>query len=294
MNRGQTVFLQLMEFLPKYEFRRFVRQYRGHYKVKSFSCMDQFLCMAFAQLTYRESLRDIETCLCSMQKKLYHMGIRSKVSRNTLANANEQRDWRIYADLAQLLIQQARELYADDPAFSELEHSIYAFDSTTIDLCFSFFPWARFRQQKAAIKVHTQMDIRGNIPVFLRITDGKVHDVNALDYLILETGALYVMDRGYLDFTRLYRIHQHPSFFVIRGKSNLNYRRLSSQPVDNSTGLRSDHTIKLNGYYSSKDYPDPLRRIRCFDAENRKYLTLLTNQFTLPAQTVADLYRCRW
>lgn len=283
-----------MEFLPKHEFRRFVNQYRGHYKVKSFSCMDQYLCMAFAQLTYRESLRDIEVCLRSVPKKLYHMGIRSTVSRNTIANANEQRDWRIYANLAQLLIRQARELYADDPAFSEFDHSIYAFDSTTIDLCLSLFPWAQFRQQKAAIKVHTQMDIRGNIPVFLRITEGKIHDVNALDHLVLEADALYIMDRGYLDFTRLYRIHQHPAFFVIRAKSNLHYRRLYSRSVDQSTGLRSDQTIKLNGVDSSKAYPGLLRRIRYFDAENHTDLTVLTNQFTLPALTIADLYRCRW
>jgi len=283
-----------MELLPKHEFRRFVNQYRGHYKVKSFSCMDQYLCMAFAQLTYRESLRDIEVCLRSVQSKLYHMGIRSTVSRNTLANANEQRDWRIYADLAQLLIRQTRELYADDPAFFEFDHSIYAFDSTTIDLCLSLFPWAQFRQQKAAIKVHTQMDIRGNIPVFLHITEGKVHDINALDHLVLEPGALYIMDRGYLDFARLSRIHQHPAFFVIRAKSNLHYRRLYSRSVDKSTGLRSDQTIKLNGEVSSKAYPGPLRRIRYFDAESHKYLTVLTNQFTLPALTIADLYRCRW
>ncbi len=294
LNTGQTVFSQIMDFLPKHELRRFVKQYRGHYKVKTFSCMDQYLCMAFAQLTYRESLRDIEACLRAVENKLYHMGFRSTVSRNTLANANEQRDWRIYADLAQFLIQQARALYAGEPTISDLNQTVYAFDSSTIDLCLSLFPWARFRQRKAAVKLHTLIDLRGNIPVFIRITDGKVHDVNVLDDLVFEPGSIYVMDRGYLDFARLYRIHQHQAVFVIRAKSNMQYRRLYSHPVDKATGLRSDQTIKLEGHYPSQDYPDTLRRIRYFDAENKKHLTFLTNQLTFPALVVADLYRHRW
>jgi len=294
LNTGQTVFSQIMDFLPKHDFRQFVNHYRGHYKVKTFSCMDQYLCMAFAQLTYRESLRDIEACLRSVQSKLYHMGFRSAISRNTLANANEQRDWRIYADLAHLLIRQARELYAGEPTFSDLNQTVYAFDSSTIDLCLSLFPWARFRQHKAAVKLHTLIDLRGNIPVFIRITEGKVHDVNALDDLVFEPGSIYVMDRGYLDFARLYRIHQHQAIFVIRAKSNMQYRRLYSSPVDKATGLRSDQTIKLKGYYPSRDYPDTLRRIRYFDAEKEKHLTFLTNQLTFPALTIADLYRRRW
>ena len=256
--------------------------------------MDQYLCMAFAQLTYRESLRDIEACLRSVPSKLYHMGFRSVVSRNTLANANEQRDWRIYADLAQFLIRQARELYAGEPTVSDLDQTVYAFDASTIDLCLSLFPWARFRQRKGAVKLHTLIDLRGNIPVFIRITDGKVHDVNALDDLVFESGSIYVMDRGYLDFARLYRIHQHQAVFVIRAKSNMQYRRLYSHPIDKATGLRSDQTIKLKGYYPSQDYPDTLRRIRYFDAEKKKHLTFLTNQLTYPALTIADLYRSRW
>lgn len=283
-----------MDILPKHEFRRLVSRYRGHYKVKSFSCMDQYLCMAFAQLTFRESLRDIEACLRSMQSKLYHMGIRSQVARNTLANANEQRDWRIYADLAHLLIQKARKLYADDPSFSEIDKTVYAFDSSTIDLCLSLFPWARFRQRKAAIKLHTLIDLRGNIPVFVRITDGKVHDVNSLDDLVFEPGSIYVMDRGYFDFKRLYRIHQSRAFFVIRAKSNMYYRRLRSRLVDKASGLRSDQFIKLKGFYPAQNYPERLRRIRYFDAEKDKHLTFLTNHFTFPALTIADLYRRRW
>ena len=294
MNSGQTVFSQLMDFLPQHEFHRCVERYRGHYKVKSFSCMDQYLCMAFAQLTFRESLRDIETCLRTMQNKLYHIGLRSRISRTTLAKANEQRDGHIYADLAHALIRHARTLYANDPLRLELDQTIYAFDSTTIDLCLSLFPWARFRHRKAAVKLHTLMDLRGNLPVFIRITKGKVHDVNVLDHLVLEAGSIYVMDRGYLDFARLYRIHQHQAIFVIRAKSNLQYSRLSSQPVDRSTGLRSDQIIRLKGFYSAQGYPEPLRRIRYFDTKHHKYLTFLTNQFTLPALTIAHLYRYRW
>ena len=283
-----------MDFLPQHEFHRCVERYRGHYKVKSFSCMDQYLCMAFAQLTFRESLRDIETCLRTMQNKLYHIGLRSRISRTTLAKANEQRDGHIYADLAHALIRHARTLYANDPFRLELDQTIYAFDSTTIDLCLSLFPWARFRHRKAAVKLHTLMDLRGNLPVFIRITKGKVHDVNVLDHLVLEAGSIYVMDRGYLDFARLYRIHQHQAIFVIRAKSNLQYSRLSSQPVDRSTGLRSDQIIRLKGFYSAQGYPEPLRRIRYFDTKHHKYLTFLTNQFTLPALTIAHLYRYRW
>ena len=294
MNSGQTVFSQLMDFLPQHEFHRCVERYRGHYKVKSFSCMDQYLCMAFAQLTFRESLRDIETCLRTLQNKLYHIGLRSRISRTTLAKANEQRDGHIYADLAHALIRHARTLYANDPLRLELDQTIYAFDSTTIDLCLSLFPWARFRHRKAAVKLHTLMDLRGNLPVFIRITKGKVHDVNVLDHLVLEAGSIYVMDRGYLDFARLYRIHQHQAIFVIRAKSNLQYSRLSSQPVDRSTGLRSDQIIRLKGFYSAQGYPEPLRRIRYFDTKHHKYLTFLTNQFTLPALTIAHLYRYRW
>ena len=283
-----------MDFLPQHEFHRCVERYRGHYKVKSFSCMDQYLCMAFAQLTFRESLRDIETCLRTLQNKLYHIGLRSRISRTTLAKANEQRDGHIYADLAHALIRHARTLYANDPLRLELDQTIYAFDSTTIDLCLSLFPWARFRHRKAAVKLHTLMDLRGNLPVFIRITEGKIHDVNVLDHLGLEAGSIYVMDRGYLDFARLYRIHQHQAIFVIRAKSNLQFRRLSSQPVDPSTGVRSDQIIRLQGFYSAQGYPDRLRRIRYFDTKHHKYLTFLTNQFTLPALTIAHLYRYRW
>ena len=256
--------------------------------------MDQFLCMAFAQLTFRESLRDIEVCLRSMHSKLYHMGFRGKVSRNTLANANEQRDWRIYATLAQILIRQARELYIDDPVLTDLDKTVYAFDSSTIDLCLSLFPWAQFRKHKSAIKLHTLLDLRGNIPVFIRITPGSIHDVNVLDDLVLEPGSIYVMDRGYVDYSRLYRIHQHQATFVLRAKSNMQFRRLYSHPVDQTSGVRSDQTIKLTGFYPSKEYPDKIRRIHYFDTDTNKRFVFLTNQFMLPAQTIADLYRCRW
>jgi transposase len=256
--------------------------------------MDQYLSLAFAQLTYRESLRDIEACLRSVQSKRYHMGIRSQVARTTLAKANENRDWRIYADFAQVLIAQARALYANDPLGLELDQTVYAFDSSMIDLCLSLFPWARFRRHKAAIKLHTLMDIRGNIPVFIQITPGKTHDVNLLDDLVPEPGSIYVMDRGYLDFARLYCLHQAQATFVIRAKSNLQFRRLYSQPVDKSTGVQCDQIIQLTGHQSSQDYPDKLRRIRYFDNENNQRLTFLTNQFTLPALTIAQLYRCRW
>ena len=294
MNIGKTVFSQIIDFLPLHEFRKCVKRYGGKYKVKSFSCFDQFLCMAFAQLTYRESLRDIEACLRSMQNKLYHMGIRGRVSRNTLAHANEHRDWRIYADFAQVLIHQARSLYADDDFGVELEETVYALDTTTIDLCLSLFPWAKFQKLKAAVKLHTALDLRGSIPTFIKITDGKIYDTCILDELIPEPGCFYIMDRGYFDLARLYTLNLFKAFFVIRGKSNLQFRRIYSHPVDKSTGLRCDQTIALTGVKSSQRYPDKLRRVRIFDADNSKHLTFLSNNFILPANTIAELYKCRW
>jgi len=294
MNIGRIVFAQLMDFVPSYEFRQCVERYNGNYKVKSFSCRDQFLCMAFAQLTYRESLRDIEACLRVAKTKLYHMGIRGKVSRNTLAHANETRDWRIYADFAQVLIQTARELYAAEDFGLELDRTVYALDATIIDLCLSVFPWAKFRKGKAAVKLHTLLDLRGSIPVVIRITHGKIHDVNILDKLLIEAGAVYIMDRAYVDFARLYRIHQSQAFFVTRAKSNFVFKRLYSQPVDKSTGVRVDQIITVTGFYTLKGYPDKLRRICYLDAETNKRLVFLTNNFTLPAQVIAQLYKCRW
>lgn len=294
MNTSKTVFTQLMDFIPQYDFRRCINRYRGNHKVISFSCFDQFLCMAFAQLTYRESLRDIEACLRSQQNKLYHMGIRGTVSRSTLADANENRDWRIYADFAQVLIHHARNLYADEDLGFELKETIYALDSTTIDLCLSLFPWASFRKSKGAIKLHTLLDLRGSIPVFIKITDGLVHDVNILDELIPEPGSFYLMDRGYIDFARLYRINQNKAFFVTRTKSNFKFRRLYSHQVDKTIGLKCDQTIMLTGFYSSKDYPEKLRRVRYYDKDNNEDLTFLTNNFAIPAITVAAFYKCRW
>jgi hypothetical protein len=294
MNTGKTIFAQVMEHLPLPAFRKCVQRYGGNYKVKSFSCLDQFLVMAFAQLSYRESLRDIEACLWAMRNKLYHMGIRGGVSRNNLAHANEIRDWRIWADFAQVLIHTARHLYADDPFVIELDQTVYAFDSTTIDLCLSLFPWARFRKHKAAIKLHTLLDLRGSIPTFIQITEGKVHDVNALDELIPEPGSFYIMDRAYLDFGRFYLFHQSLAFFVIRSKTNLKFRRLYSHPVDKSTGILSDQTIMLTIFYSAEGYPEKLRRIRYYDVETDKLLCFLTNNFLLPALTIAQLYKCRW
>jgi hypothetical protein len=294
MHAGQIIFSQIMDFVPLYEFRKCVQRYSGNYKVRSFSCWSQFLCMAFAQLTYRESLRDIESCLNSMQKKLYHMGFRGKISRSTLADANESRDWRIYADFAQVLIHTARGLYRDDEFGVELDQTVYALDSTTIDLCLSLFPWARFRKQKGAIKLHTLLDLRGNLPSFIEITDGKVHDVNILDDLIPEPGSYYIMDRGYLDFARLFTLTQLFAFFVIRSKTNLQFRRLYSHPIDKSTGLKSDQTIVLTGIKSAKDYPDKLRRTRYLDIETNLDLTFLSNNFFVPALTIAQLYKCRW
>jgi hypothetical protein len=294
MNRGKLVFAQLMQHLPLSTFRRCVTRYRGTFKVKSFSCLDQFLCMAFAQLTFRESLRDIEVCLRAQSSKLYHLGIRSAVARNTLANANAVRDWRIYADFAQSLIGIARPLYAQESFGVDLQETVYALDTTTIDLCLSVFPWAVFRTAKAAIKLHTLLDLRGNIPTFIHISDGKVHEVNILDQLLPEPGAFYIMDRGFLDFERLYRFHEAGSFFVTRGKSNLKVQRRYSHPVDRTRGLICDQSVVLTGFYSHQGFEAPLRRIRFKDPETAKTLIFLTNNFVLPAFTITELYRCRW
>ena len=294
MNHGKTVFAQVIDFLPKRQFRRCVERYKGNYRVRSFTCFDQFLCMAFAQLTYRESLRDIECCLRAMKDKLYHAGIRGNISRSTIADANEKRDWRIYRDFAHMLIRQARQLYAGEDFGVQLDQTVYALDATIIDLCLSVFPWAKFRQSKGAVKLHTLLDLRGTIPTFVSITDGKVHEVNILDRLAPEIGAIYIMDRGYLDFERLFALNQALAFFIIRAKSNTGLRRLYSLPVDKSSGLQCDQIVKLNGFYAQKDYPEKLRRIRYYDDQHKRRLIFLTNNFSLPALTVADLYRCRW
>jgi hypothetical protein len=294
MHSGKLVFAQITQHLPLTTFRRCVARYGGEHKVKSFSCLDQYLCMAFAQLTYRESLRDIQACLRAQASKLYHMGIKARVSRSTLADANEVRDWRIHAEFAQSLIGIARPLYAAEPFGVDLKETVYALDASTIDLCLSVFPWAPFRSTKAAIKLHTLLDLRGNIPSFLHISDGKLHEVNALDLLIPESGAFYIMDRGYLDFERLHRLHEAGSFFVTRAKSNLKAQRRYSHPVDRSAGLICDQTIALTGFYSRKDFDTPLRRIKFKDPKTGKRLVFLTNNFALPAITIADLYRCRW
>ncbi len=294
MNQGKLVFAQITQHLPLTTLRRCVARYGGEHKVKSFSCLDQYLCMAFAQLTFRESLRDIEACLRAQIAKLYHLGIRGRVSRSTLADANEVRDWRIYAEFAQRLIGIARRLYIDEPFGVELKETVYALDSTTIDLCLSVFAWAPFRSTKAAIKLHTLLDLRGNIPSFIHISDGKWHDVNMLDYLLPEPGAFYVMDRGYLDFARLYRFHQAGSFFVTRAKSNLKAQRRYSHPVDRSAGLICDQTVTLSVFYSRQGFDAPLRRIRFKDPETSKTLVFLTNNFALPALTITQLYRQRW
>jgi hypothetical protein len=283
-----------MEHLPLHTFHKCVDRYRGDFKVQEFFCLDQYLCMAFAQLTYRESLRDIEACLRAQKNKLYHMGIRSPVSRNNLANANKVRDWRIYADLAHALIRTARKLYASDSFALELDNTVYALDATTIDLCLSMFPWANFRRAKGAVKLHTLLDLRGNIPTFIHISNGKLHEVNTLDILPVEAGAFYVMDRGYLDFARLYAISQHSAFFVIRAKSNLKCRRVYSHQIDRTTGLICDQSVVLTGFYQCKDYPDKLRRVKYHDAATDKTLVFLTNNYSLPAMTIADLYRSRW
>ena len=294
MYTGRLVFAQVMDHLPLHTFRRYVARHRGEHKVKRFSCLDQYLCMAFAQLTYRESLRDIEACLRAQASKLYHLGIRSQISRNTLANANATRDWRIYCEFAQSLIGIARRLYANEPFGLDLKDTVYALDATTIDLCLSVFPWAPFRSTKAAIKLHTLLDLRGNIPSFIFISDGKLHEVNVLDQLIPEPGAFYVMDRGYLDFERLSRFEEAGSFFVIRAKSNLKAQRRYSHPVDRDTGLICDQTVVLTGFYSRQGFETPLRRIKFKDPESGRRLVFLTNNFTLPALTITKLYRLRW
>jgi transposase len=294
MNAGQTIFSQLLDFLPTYEFNHCVRRYGGNHRVRQFSCRDQFLCMAFAQLTYRQSLRDIETCLRSMSHKLYHAGFRATVARNTLAKANENRDWRIYADLAAVLIARARKLYAKDSFAVDLDQTVYAFDSTTIDLCLTLFPWAQFRRRKSAVKLHTLIDLRGNIPCFVHVSGGKMADVTSLDYLPIEAGSFYVMDRGYTDFERLYRFTEGSAFFIIRAKRDLAFARKDYREVDKSTGLRSDSTIRLRGPLTSTLYPDPLRRISYHAADIDKRFVFLTNNFLLPALTIAQLYKCRW
>ena len=294
MYSGKLVFAQVMEHLPLHTFRRIVARYAGERKVKSFSCLDQFLSMAFAQLTFRESLRDIEACLRAQRSKLYHLGLRSTVARNTLANANAVRDWRIYADFAQSLITIARPLYVDEPFGVELQHTVYALDTTTIDLSLSVFPWASYQATKGALRLHTLLDLRGNIPTFIHISDGKMNEVRILDQLIPEPGAFYIMDRGFLDFARLYRLHQAGSFFVTRAKRNTQAQRRYSKPVDRSTGLLCDQTIFLTGTYTPQYYPSPLRRIRFKDPQTGKTLVFLTNNFVLPAFTITELYRCRW
>src|SRR5438270_69626 len=294
MNSGQSLFSQLIGHLPRHEFRQCVQRYAGNYRVRSFSCWDQFLAMTFAQLSYRESLRDIVACLRSQEHRLYHLGIRGRISRSTLADANESRDWRIYAGFAQGLIREARRLYLDEDLGVELANTVYALDSTTIDLCIALFPWAYFTPKQHALKLHTLLDLRGRIPVFLRITPARVHDVNMLDQLTPEAGAFYVMDRGYLNFERLHRWTLHGAFFVTRARKNFRFARLSSHPVDKSSGVQCDQPIALRWFYSSKGYPDPLRRIRYWDAQREKRLVFLTNNFVLPAHVIAELYRRRW
>jgi hypothetical protein len=294
MMAQRTVFAQIMDYFPYYEFYKCVKRYNGEYKVKNFSCLKQFLIMAFAQLTYRESLRDIQTCLRALKPKLYHIGISGTIARNTLANANIQRDWRIYADLALILIGTARKLYAEDEFGVQLDEMVYALDSTTIDLCLSLFPWAPFRQHKAAVKMHTLLDLHGNIPAFIWITSGKVHDINVLDLLHIEAGAYYIVDRAYLDFSRLYRIHQSQAFFITRTNPNTRLRRIYSRTADIHRGVLCDQTVAPVGFYSVKAYPENLRRIKFYDQETRNHLTFLTNNFILPAETIAKLYKCRW
>jgi len=294
MNHGRTVFAQLMDLLPMAEFRRCVACYGGDHKVQSFSCLDQFLSMAFAQLSYRESLRDIEACLRAVQPRLYHMGFRGTISRNTLAHANERRDWRIYADFAQVLIRQARALYAHEPFAVDLDQTVYALDSTTIDLCLALFPWAPFQRSKAAVKLHTLLDLHGNIPTCIEITHGRISDVSQLDRLHLEPGSFYILDRGYVHFKRLYQFTLAAAFFVVRARQNMQYRRRYSRAIDTSTGLRSDQTVILTGADSSTDYPAPIRRVRFRDDQHNRSLVFLTNNFLLPSLTVAQLYQARW
>lgn len=294
MNTDRIIFSQIMDFIPKHQFNQCVRRYRGNHRLRTFSCLNQFLCMAFAQLTLKESLRDIETCLRAMKPKLYHAGFRGHIARSTLADANENRPWQIYADFAQILIAKARALYSNDSFGIDLANAAYALDSTTIDLCLALFPWAQFRKHKSAVKVHTLMDLKGSIPCFIRITGGSIHDVNFLDELLIEAGAFYIMDRGYIDFARLYTFTKSMAFFVTRAKTNLNYIRTGYRNVDKTTGLRSDQTIILQGPRTSQDYPVPLRRISYYDDDTNKRLVFLTNHFTLDAIIIAKLYKCRW
>ena len=294
MHEGKFVFSQLMEFVPWRRFQTCVNRYGGDYKVGTYQCVEQFRVMAFAQLTYRHSLREVEACLRVVKSKLYHMGIHSTISHSNLAHANHQRDWRIYADFAQILIQRAKQLYLGDDLGFDLDATVYALDATTIDLCLSLFPWAKFRRAKGAVKLHTLLNLQGNIPEFILISDGKLHDVNVLDHLVPVPGAYYVMDRGYLDFERLYALHQAKSFFVTRSKRNFNFSRRYSHEVDKSTGVQCDQTVVLETYYSAQGYPEPLRRIRYYDAERDKRLVFLTNDFNLPATTIAALYKSRW
>jgi hypothetical protein len=294
MFSGQLIFAQLMDYLPRHEFNACVRRYDGHRRQRGFSCRDQFLCLAFAQLTFRESLRDIETCLRAVGPKLYHAGFRGRISRSTLADANQAHDWRIWADFAQVLIRRARKLYANDPLAVTLKQTVYALDSTTIDLCLSLFPWARFRRRKGAVKLHTLLDLRGSIPCFVHVSHGKTHDATVLDHVPIEPGSFYVMDRAYTDFARLHRFTQQAAFFVTRSKQNLDFKRRARRAVDKTTGLRSDCTIALAGPKSSRRYPDPLRRVAFYDVEQKRRFVFLTNNLTLPALTIAELYRCRW
>ncbi len=294
MNSGQTVFRQLLQFLPQHDFNQCVRRYRGDYRSKSFSTFDQFLCLAYAQMAGRESLRDIETCLNSHREKLYHVGFRGSVSRSTLADANERRNWRIFQDFGQVLIRQAQQLYQDEPFVLELNQPLYAFDSTTIDLCLTLFPWAEFRRTKAAVKMHTLIDLRGTIPTYVTVTTGKVHDVRMLDALPVTEDAIYTMDRAYIDFSRLHALHQQGAFFVVRAKNNLRFRRLYSAPKDKGSGIRADQTVSLVTCKSKKDYPEKLRRVSYVDKERGKRLVFLTNNFTIPALTVAEIYKQRW
>jgi hypothetical protein len=294
MHEGKFIFSQLMEFVPWRRFQTCVNRYGGDYKVGAYKCGEQFRVMAFAQLTYRHSLREVEACLRVVKPKLYHMGIQSTISHSNLAHANHQRDWRIYADFAQILIQRAKQLYLGDDLGVDLDATVYALDATTIDLCLSLFPWAKFRRTKGAVKLHTLLNLQGDIPEFILISDGKLHDVNVLDHLLPVPGAYYVMDRGYLDFERLYALHQGKSFFVTRSKRNFNFRRRYSHEVDKSTGVQCDQTIVLETYYSAQGYPEPLRRIRYYDAERDKRLVFLTNNFALPATAIAALYKSRW
>lgn len=295
MNTGRTILSQLLDFASRYEFDKCVDKYKGNYRVRSFTCWEQFIVMAFAQLTGRESLRDIESCLGAISTKLYHSGVKSDIKKSTLADANEKRDWRIYAEFAQLLIQEAKELYKDDNNFSvDIDEIAYALDSSTIDLCLSLFPWAKFRKNKGAVKMHTQLDLRGSIPTFIDITDGKVHDVNILDLLILEPGAFYIMDRAYLDFERLYHMHECLCYFVIREKHNFKYKRIYSNEVNKDLGFKCDQTIKLTGFYTSQKYPEKLRRIKFYDKERDKTLVFITNNFVYSAEIIAQLYKERW